>query len=193
MSYSTVESDQDQDLYRNNSETDQQHYSLFGSFISNSLKWNCSSIIQPIFHLCCITTINFDVYNFPILNNYFYVKKHFSIDFKIPLKFRMFITLSKSNPKFRDITWNAEENEILQEIFHIVLHFPCYISCYIAKNQLPLWQCTKLAYWKTNISYQNLNNYWLRLFRLIYNRVSQIAAELQFYLETTLLFSVFLK
>ena len=48
----------------------------------------------------------------------------------------------KSNPNFRDITWNEEENEMLHEIFSVVhvSHFPRYISCYIAENRLSLGQ-----------------------------------------------------
>ena len=37
----------------------------------------------------------------------------------------------KSNPNFRDITWNVEENLLLQELFHVVSRFPRYISYYI--------------------------------------------------------------
>ena len=40
----------------------------------------------------------------------------------------------KSNPKFRDITWNVEENEIQHEIFRVLSRFPRYILCYIAEN-----------------------------------------------------------
>ena len=47
---------------------------------------------------------------------------------------------SKSNPNFRDITRNVEENEILHEIFRVVSRFPRYISCYISNNRLPLGQ-----------------------------------------------------
>ena len=47
----------------------------------------------------------------------------------------------KSNPKFRDITWNVVENRILHEIFRVVSRFPRYISCYIAENRFPLGQC----------------------------------------------------
>ena len=52
-------------------------------------------------------------------------------------------TVQKSNPNFRDITWNVEENEILYYMkysawYHV---FPLYISCYIAENRLTLWQC----------------------------------------------------
>ena len=50
--------------------------------------------------------------------------------------------LLKSNPNFRDITWNVEENMILHELFHVVSRFPIYISCYIAESRLPLGQCT---------------------------------------------------
>ena len=46
----------------------------------------------------------------------------------------------KSNPYFRDITWNVVENMILHEIFRVVSRFPRYISCYIAENWFPLGQ-----------------------------------------------------
>ena len=39
------------------------------------------------------------------------------------------------------MTRNAEEKEILQEIFRIVPRFPNYTSCYIVENRLPLGQC----------------------------------------------------
>ena len=47
----------------------------------------------------------------------------------------------KSNPNFRDKTWNVVENMVLHEIFRVVSRFPCYISCYIAENQCPLRHC----------------------------------------------------
>ena len=47
----------------------------------------------------------------------------------------------KSNPNFRDITQNVEENEILLEIFCIVSPFPRYISYDISEIRLPLGQC----------------------------------------------------
>ena len=50
--------------------------------------------------------------------------------------------LLKSNPNFRDITWNVEENMILHELFHVVSRFPRYISCYITESRLPVGQCT---------------------------------------------------
>ena len=40
----------------------------------------------------------------------------------------------KSNPNFRDIARNVEENEILHEIFRVVSRFPRYISCYFSKK-----------------------------------------------------------
>ena len=46
----------------------------------------------------------------------------------------------KSNPNFRDISWNVVENMILHEIFRVVSRFPLYISCYIAENRL-LYLC----------------------------------------------------
>ena len=50
----------------------------------------------------------------------------------------------KSNPNFRDITENVQENEIplytVHEIFRVVSRVPRYISCYIAENRLPLGQ-----------------------------------------------------
>ena len=53
----------------------------------------------------------------------------------------------KSNPNFRDITWNVVENMILHELFRLVSRFPRYISCYIAESQwLPLGQCTHLLF-----------------------------------------------
>ena len=48
----------------------------------------------------------------------------------------------KSNPSFRDITWNVVENMELHEIFRIVSRFPCYISCYITEKRLLWGQCT---------------------------------------------------
>ena len=59
----------------------------------------------------------------------------------------------KSNPNFRDITWNVEENEILHEIFRVVSRFPCYISCSIAENRLPLGQCTVLVHNQDTMSF----------------------------------------
>ena len=44
----------------------------------------------------------------------------------------------KSNPNFRDITRNVEENEILYEIFRELSRFPRYVSCYISENRLSL-------------------------------------------------------
>ena len=44
-------------------------------------------------------------------------------------------TVRKAN--FRDITWNVEEN-MIHELFRVVLRFPRYISCYIAENWFPL-------------------------------------------------------
>ena len=46
----------------------------------------------------------------------------------------------ESNPNFRDITRNLEENEIPHEIFRVVSRFPRYISCYISENPLSLGQ-----------------------------------------------------
>ena len=63
-----------------------------------------------------------------------------SFDRKNPHSFP--VHCPKSNPKFRDISRNGEENETLNEVFHVVSRFPCYISCYIAENRLPLGQCT---------------------------------------------------
>ena len=48
----------------------------------------------------------------------------------------------KSNPHFRDITRNAEENEMLRQIFRVVSLFPSCISCYISDNRLSSGQCT---------------------------------------------------
>ena len=45
--------------------------------------------------------------------------------------------------KSRQYNMKYEENEILHEIFRLVLRFPCYISCYIAENLLLLWQCAR--------------------------------------------------
>ena len=61
----------------------------------------------------------------------------------------------KSNPNFRDIAWNVEENQILHEIFRVVSRFPRYISCYIAENRLPLGQCIPYCCW------ENINSAWL--------------------------------
>ena len=55
------------------------------------------------------------------------------------------IQCPKSNPNFRDITWNEVENGILHEIFRVVSRFPRYISCYIAENRFPLGQFSKSA------------------------------------------------
>ena len=50
----------------------------------------------------------------------------------------------KSNPNFRDKTWNVHswkhESKVL-EIFRVVARFTRYISCYIAENRFPLGQC----------------------------------------------------
>ena len=51
----------------------------------------------------------------------------------------------KSNPNFRDKTLNAEENEILYEIFGVVSRFPHYISYYIAEYRLP-WRQRKFRF-----------------------------------------------
>ena len=47
----------------------------------------------------------------------------------------------KSNPNFRDITWNVEENIILHEIFRVVSRFPCYISCFITESRFAYLPC----------------------------------------------------
>ena len=47
-----------------------------------------------------------------------------------------------NNPYFRDITRNAEENEMLRQIFRVVSLFPSCISCYISENRLSSGQCT---------------------------------------------------
>ena len=54
----------------------------------------------------------------------------------------------KSYQNFRDVTCNVEENEILHEIFRLVVvsRFPCYISCYISEYRLPLGQCESYMY-----------------------------------------------
>ena len=49
-----------------------------------------------------------------------------------------YIRCPKSNPYFRDITWNVLENIILHDIFRVVSRFPRFISCYIAEIQFPL-------------------------------------------------------
>ena len=51
------------------------------------------------------------------------------------------VTLCKSNRHFCNVTWNAEENEILHDIFREVSRCPSYISYYIAENRLPFGQC----------------------------------------------------
>ena len=48
----------------------------------------------------------------------------------------------KGNQNFRDVTRNAEENEMLHEKFRVVSRAPHYISCYISENQVHLEQCT---------------------------------------------------
>ena len=53
----------------------------------------------------------------------------------------MSVHCPKSNPNFRCITWNIEENEVLQEIFLVLSRFPRYISCSITENRLHLGQC----------------------------------------------------
>ena len=55
--------------------------------------------------------------------------------------FILILHCPKSNPNFRDITWNVEENEILHEIFRIVSRFHRYISCDFAEGG-GKWQCT---------------------------------------------------
>ena len=51
----------------------------------------------------------------------------------------------KSNPNFRVLTRNVEENQILHEKFLKASRFPLYISCYISENRLPLGQCAQLC------------------------------------------------
>ena len=50
----------------------------------------------------------------------------------------------KCNQHFRDITQNADENEILHEIFRVVSRFFRSISCYFSKSRLPFGQCMVL-------------------------------------------------
>ena len=61
------------------------------------------------------------------------------------------------------MTRNAEEKEILHEIFRLVSRFPNYISCYIAENRLPLGQCVlnraKLAYLTSLTLFTKLNHH----------------------------------
>ena len=40
----------------------------------------------------------------------------------------------KSNPNFRELTRNVEENEIIHEIFRVVSCFPCQILCYTSET-----------------------------------------------------------
>ena len=47
----------------------------------------------------------------------------------------------KSNPNFRELTRNVEENEIIHEIFRVVSCFPCQILCYTSETWIPLGQC----------------------------------------------------
>ena len=51
------------------------------------------------------------------------------------------------NPNFCNITWNVEENQILNEIFRFVSRFLRYISCYIAESRLLLVQCSVARNW----------------------------------------------
>ena len=68
----------------------------------------------------------------------------------------------KSDPNFRDLTRNVEENEILHEIFPVVSRFPCYISCYISKNRLPQRQCRGLSLgWKFNFVLKGMQSHTL--------------------------------
>ena len=54
------------------------------------------------------------------------------------------IHCSKSNPNFRDITWNVEDNMILHEKFSVVSRFPCYP----AENLLSLGQFRGCIGWR---------------------------------------------
>ena len=44
-----------------------------------------------------------------------------------------------NNPYFRDITRNAEENEIVHELFRVLYRFPRHISCYYLGKIDYLW------------------------------------------------------
>ena len=57
----------------------------------------------------------------------------------------------KSNPNFRVLTRNVEENQILHEKFLKASRFPLYISCYISENRLPLGQCAQLCIYLCNV------------------------------------------
>ena len=74
----------------------------------------------------------------------------------------------KSNPNFRDITWNVGENMILQEIFRVVTRFPRYISCYIAEKRLPLGQWRRV---EINLKFWHINDK-LDKFESFRNRIS---------------------
>ena len=51
------------------------------------------------------------------------------------------IYCKKSNPNFRDIIWNIEENLILHEIFRVVSRFPLYTFHVISRKVDYLWDC----------------------------------------------------
>ena len=83
----------------------------------------------------------------------------------------------KSNPNFRDKSWNVEENEILHEIFRVASRFRRYFSCHIAENRIPLRQyisiflqtliCSSLINCKPNVIFlkmETLKEYTSGLF-----------------------------
>ena len=51
------------------------------------------------------------------------------------------IYCKKSNPNFRDIIWNVEENLILHEIFRVVSRFPLCTFHVILRKVDYLWDC----------------------------------------------------
>ena len=73
---------------------------------------------------------------------HFFNRFFLSVFFIFIMKPQKLLHCPKSNPNFRDITWNVVENMILHELFRLVSRFPRYISCYIAENRFPLGQCT---------------------------------------------------
>ena len=82
----------------------------------------------------------------------------------------------KSNPNFRDITWNVVENMILHEIFRIVSRFSHYISCFSVENLFTLGQCTVSE--RGNPKGRKENFIWQIMLRKVFQNSERFLCEI---------------
>ena len=87
-----------------------------------------------------------------------------------PVGSQVLLHCPKSNPKFRDITRNVDDNEILR----VLSNFPRFISCSISENRLPLGLCSQARQPSTQFFFRGTYNPFLATIRPDYSSIVQL-------------------